>query len=104
MSFHSAQVHLALAKLICKNDIDISMEDVECRTIDLDGNVAYRITARGTAGVLLARMLTATVGQGRADPMRGDALLGMDAARRLMEIAHSATRRGGGAGVGREAA
>ncbi len=89
MSYHSAQIHLAVTRLISAYGFETSPSDVVCTTVDLDGNVAYQISGRGKARFPVARVLRDTLGEERPEHEPGDALVTLDGARRLMETAYS---------------
>ena len=86
MTFHSAQVHLAVSRLLSAQGCCDCVRDVDCTTIDLNGTVAYRITVSRGEGRALARVLDQALGRD-ASPSLSDAPLGLDDARKLLQSA-----------------
>jgi hypothetical protein len=87
MAYHSAQVHLALARLIAYDGSAASMPRVDCWTVDVQGDVAYRVTARGDARDPVARVLYCALGD-KDQHAPGVSLLSVADAGKLIELAY----------------
>ena len=88
MAYHSAQVHLALTRLITDDGLATLIPRVDCWTVDVQGEVAYRVTARGDARDPVARVLSCALGD-RPQQLPGVSLLSVADASRLLELAYS---------------
>ncbi len=89
MTYHSAQVHLAVTRLISAKGIDAEGADLECNAVDRDGIIAYRITARGHSRAPIARLVREALGEDDLEGESGAALISVESARRLIETAYS---------------
>jgi len=88
MSYHSAQVHLAVTRLIAAYGLDASIADLDCRTIDVDGRVAYQIRAGGTCGDRVAHVLRDTLGPTEFGAGLNESFISVEHARKLIESAY----------------
>ena len=88
MSYHSAQIHLAVTRLIAAYGFAALIPSVDCNTIEVDGNIVYQITAKGDARCSLARVLCDALGE-RTDWEAGGTLLSLADAKKLLESAYS---------------
>ena len=86
MSYHSAQLHLAVSRLLAAQGCCDSITDIDCTTIDLDGNVAYQITVPTGEEFNLARVLDKALGRDASTTLR-DAPLGLSDAKKLLKLA-----------------
>jgi hypothetical protein len=86
MSYHSAQLHLAVSRLLAAQGCCDCIADIDCTTIDLDGNVAYQITVSSGEECTLARVLDQALGRD-ASTTRRDATLGLNDAKKLLQLA-----------------
>lgn len=87
MAYHSAQVHLALARLIAHNGSAALLPRVDCWTVEVEGDVSYCVTARGDARDPVARVLSCALGdKNRHAP--GVSLLSVADAGKLIELAY----------------
>jgi hypothetical protein len=87
MAYHSAQVHLALTRLISDDGLAALVPRVDCWTVDVQGDVAYRITARGDAREPVARVLSSALGDKQTQAC-GVSLLSVADASKLLELAY----------------
>jgi hypothetical protein len=87
MAYHSLQVHLALARLIADDGLATLIPGVDCWTVDIQGDVAYRVTARGDARDPVARVLSCALGD-KQQHLPGVSLLSVADASRLIELAY----------------
>jgi hypothetical protein len=87
MAYHSAQVHLALTRLIADDGLTPLIPRVDCSTVDIQGDVAYRVTARGDARDRVARILSGALGD-MQEHGPGVSLLSVADASRLIELAY----------------
>ncbi|MBI1396992.1 MAG: hypothetical protein GC151_13530 [Betaproteobacteria bacterium] len=83
MSYHSAQVHFAVKRLLASRGAETVIPHVDCSTIDIDGAVAYQLSASGDARSSLSEALREALGNsGNAAP-EGMVLTVQDAGRLL---------------------
>lgn len=87
MSYHSVQIHLALTRLFAAYGLVTTMPAIACETVDTGKRIAYQITVRADAQDALAHVLYAALGETR-DTRSGDALLTIDEAGKLLELAY----------------
>lgn len=87
MSYHSAQIHLALTRLLAAYGLATTMPAIACETIDTGNRVAYQITVRDTAQRALAHVLRDALGETRVTAS-GDAVLSVDDAGKVLELAY----------------
>ena len=87
MSYHSVQIHLALTRLFAAYGLATTMPAIACETIDTGNRVAYQITVRDDAQEALAHILREALGEKR-DTACGDALLSIDDAGKVLELAY----------------
>jgi hypothetical protein len=87
MAYHSAQVHLALARLIAGEGSATLIPRVDCWTVDAQGDVAYRVTARGDARDPVARVLSDALGEQKQE-LPGVCVLSVADAGKLLELAY----------------
>jgi len=86
MSYHSAQLYLAVSRLIAAHGCSTSIANVDCETIEMNGKVAYEITARGRESSSLAWVLSKALGDSSAT--LNDAPLSLADAKKLLESAY----------------
>ena len=87
MSYHSAQIHLALTRLFAAYGLATTVPAVACETIDTGSRVAYQVTVRDTAQDAFAHVLREALGEKR-DTTSGNALLSIDEAGKILELAY----------------
>lgn len=90
MTYHSAQVHFAVARLIRGRGVAAAAEWLDCATVDVDGTVGYRVTAHEAAQPVLANVLREALGNG-VDTCTGQAILSQADATRLLRQARRDT-------------
>ena len=87
MSYHSAQIHLALTRLFAAYGLAAVVPAIACETIDTGNRVAYQVTVSESAQDAFAHVLREALGEKR-DATAGHALLSIDDAGKILQLAY----------------